>query len=307
MTEPLVLMCCCPACATLFEVADMQLEQHAGLVRCGECERVFNATWHLVDEPDSASPQPIVRTAISPLNQDIDEAALTTITNTLADEPLAALGRSDGESKRRSLSRPKPIAAVQSPRRSEPHLSRLPPEHEQRLGEETAVAVTTAPKKNRSSWVTASFWALASIFFAGVLFLQARVLFFNELAAIPAMRPGLSTLCDFTGCTVPEALHGPALRIVKSAVNLHPDHPGALIVRVHLTNRTLKVLSYPRLQLTLSDHQGIVVGRRTYHPREYGHPDPVEKIPGSYTQIILLNLADPDETAVGFETEVVGT
>jgi hypothetical protein len=33
----------------------------------------------------------------------------------------------------------------------------------------------------------------------------------------------------------------------------------------------------------------------------------VEKIPGSYTQIILLNLADPDETAVGFETEVVGT
>ena len=89
MTEPLVLMCCCPACATLFEVADMQLEQHAGLVRCGECERVFNATWHLVDEPDSVSPQPIVRTEISPLNQDIDEAALTAITTTLADEPLA--------------------------------------------------------------------------------------------------------------------------------------------------------------------------------------------------------------------------
>ena len=303
MTEPLVLMCCCPACATLFEVANVQLEQHAGLVRCGECERVFNATWHLVDEPDSASPQSIVRTESSPLNQDIDEATLTTIRDTLADEPLAELRRSDD----RPLSRPKPIAAGPSPRRSEPRLNRLPSEPEQRLGEETAIAVTTAHKKNRSGWITASFWALASIFFAGVFFLQARVLFFNELAAIPAMRPGLSTLCEFTGCTVPETLHGPALRIVKSAVDLHPDHPGALIVRVHLRNRTLQVLSYPRLQLTLSDHQGAVVGRRTYHPREYGHPDPVEKIPGSYTQIILLNLAAPDETAVGFETEVVGT
>ena len=76
---------------------------------------------------------------------------------------------------------------------------------------------------------------------------------------------------------------------------------------MHLRNLTIQNLSYPRLQLTLSDHQGIVVGRRTYHPREYGHPDPVENIPGSYTQIILLNLAAPDETAVGFETEVVGT
>ena len=301
--EPAVLMCCCPACTTLFEVDNVQLEQHAGLVRCGECERIFNATWHLVDESDSAPPRPITGAEISPLNQAVDKAALNTIRDTLADEPLAELRRYDDE----SLSRPKPIAAVQSPRRSEPRLSPLLPEHEQRLGEETAAPVTPARKSNQSSWITTSLWALASIFFAGVLFLQTRVLFFNELAAIPAMRPGLSTLCEFTGCTVPEALHGPALRIVRSAVDLHPDHPGALIVRVHLRNRTLKVLPYPRLQLTLSDHQGIVVGRRTYHPREYGHPDPAEKIQGSYTQIILLNLAGPDETAVGFETEVVDT
>ena len=303
MTEPAVLMCCCPACTTLFEVDNVQLEQHAGLVRCGECERIFNATWHLVDESDSAPPRPITGAEISPRNQDVDKAALNTIRDTLADEPLAALRRYDDE----SLSRPKPIAAVQSPRRSEPRLSPLLPENEQRLGEETAAPVTPAPKSNQSSWITTSLWALASIFFAGVLFLQTRVLFFNELAAIPAMRPGLSTLCEFTGCTVPEALHGPALRIVRSAVDLHPDHPGALIVRVHLRNRTLKVLPYPRLQLTLSDYQGIVVGRRTYHPREYGHPDPADKIQGSHTQIILLNLAGPDETAVGFETEVVDT
>ena len=301
--EPAVLMCCCPACTTLFEVVKVQLEQHAGLVRCGECERIFNATWHLVDESDSAPPRPITGPEISPLNQDVDKAALNTIRDTLADEPLAELRRNDDE----SLSRPKPIAAVQSPRRSEPRLSRLLPEHEQRLGEETAAPVTPVPKSNQSSWITTSLWALASIFFAGVFFLQTRVLFFNELSAIPAMRPGLSTLCEFTGCTVPEALHGPALRIVRSAVDLHPDHPGALIVRVHLRNRTLKVLPYPRLQLTLSDHQGVVVDRRTYHPREYGHPDPAEKIRGSYTEIILLNLAGPDETAVGFETEVVDT
>src|SRR5690606_25361199 len=40
----------CPKCLTVFSVTEEILAVKAGLVRCGDCENVFNATWNLVDE-----------------------------------------------------------------------------------------------------------------------------------------------------------------------------------------------------------------------------------------------------------------
>src|SRR5690606_13236738 len=43
----------CPKCLTVFSVTEEILAVRAGLVRCGDCENVFNATWNLVDEYDN--------------------------------------------------------------------------------------------------------------------------------------------------------------------------------------------------------------------------------------------------------------
>jgi len=45
----------CPQCGTRFKVSDAQLGAHDGLVRCGRCHEVFNASAHLYD--DQPSPQ----------------------------------------------------------------------------------------------------------------------------------------------------------------------------------------------------------------------------------------------------------
>jgi predicted Zn finger-like uncharacterized protein len=47
----------CPACHTLFRVTAAQLKARAGLVRCGQCTRVFNAEEHRVEQaaPTAAS------------------------------------------------------------------------------------------------------------------------------------------------------------------------------------------------------------------------------------------------------------
>lgn len=54
----------CPACNTRFRVSQEQLDTHQGLVRCGMCQAVFDATQFLHD--DAPSPQldlPIVEDA----------------------------------------------------------------------------------------------------------------------------------------------------------------------------------------------------------------------------------------------------
>ena len=45
----------CPQCGTRFKVTAAQLDAHDGLVRCGHCHEVFNASEHLHD--DQPSPQ----------------------------------------------------------------------------------------------------------------------------------------------------------------------------------------------------------------------------------------------------------
>ncbi|MDH3638666.1 MAG: zinc-ribbon domain-containing protein [Gammaproteobacteria bacterium] len=39
----------CPKCLTVFSATESQLKARDGMVRCGECAAVFNASWHLLD------------------------------------------------------------------------------------------------------------------------------------------------------------------------------------------------------------------------------------------------------------------
>lgn len=55
----------CPSCKTVFAVKEAQLDAHHGLVRCGKCRDIFNASWNLVDgatveasAPAESSPVP---------------------------------------------------------------------------------------------------------------------------------------------------------------------------------------------------------------------------------------------------------
>jgi len=58
----------CPHCDSAFEVSPEELELAFGAVRCGECMKIFNANFHRIDPPDTASqesPEPA-----TPANKD---------------------------------------------------------------------------------------------------------------------------------------------------------------------------------------------------------------------------------------------
>ncbi|BBF83847.1 probable transmembrane protein [Aquitalea magnusonii] len=56
----------CPSCQTRFKVNDQQLSAAKGLVRCGRCAHVFNATEHFVSAEAPAAPSSPVPPAVQP-------------------------------------------------------------------------------------------------------------------------------------------------------------------------------------------------------------------------------------------------
>ena len=140
------------------------------------------------------------------------------------------------------------------------------------------------------------------------LFLQTRYVLFDQLTAIPAARPYLVQVCKNMGCSVPLPLSGPVFRVIETKVDLHPDIPGAVIVEVHLLNRSTQHRSYPAIELALSDRNGRIVGRRTYSPESILTIDDLDKkVPPGADVTVVVNLAQPEDNAVGFEARIVSS
>lgn len=59
----------CPSCNTVFAVSEAQLDAHHGLVRCGKCRDIFNASWNLVD---GSPADPAAAVESSPIPEDDD-------------------------------------------------------------------------------------------------------------------------------------------------------------------------------------------------------------------------------------------
>ena len=148
---------------------------------------------------------------------------------------------------------------------------------------------------------------VATLVVATGLFMQTRYWLFDELSAIPSARAPLKSFCRIAGCSVPAPLIGPAFRVLQTRVDLDPQLPGAVIVKVHLANRTATALPYPAIQLKLTDREGEMIGKRTYTAEEYATATDSKDLPPDGVAVISLHLAGPDKNAVGFEASIINT
>ena len=115
-------------------------------------------------------------------------------------------------------------------------------------------------------------------------------------------------VCKNIGCNVPLPLSGPVFRVIETKVNLHPDIPGVVIVKVRLLNRSTQHRTYPAIELALSDRNGRIVGRRTYSPKSFLTIDDLDKkVPPGADVVVVVNLAQPEDNAVGFEARIVSS
>jgi predicted Zn finger-like uncharacterized protein len=236
----------CPGCATVFRVKPEQLALRAGQVRCGHCKTVFDGVAQAV------SLAPTARTDRD--EPPLDEAALGPPTVTLRDA--------------RALEPAPPPATVPEPETgSALALEQAGTAAEVSYEERFTPVINPSSRRRR-----VILYANAIVVLVLLIFAQAIFHFRDAIAAHwPPARPMLQTLCDAAGCAVHplrDATMG-YLSIEASDLQADPAHRGLLILTATLRNRAAWALSYPYLELTLTDAQDRIVVRRALAPGDY--------------------------------------
>ena len=233
----------CPGCATVFRVKPEQLALRAGQVRCGHCKTVFDGIAQVVSLAPSRSARD---------DPPLDESALGPPTVTLRDA--------------RALE-PAPGAAAEPEVESAPAVEEgaaaVEVPHEDRF------APVVKPSSRRRRLI---LYAIAIVVLVLLIVAQAIFHFRDAIAAHwPPARSVLQTICDAAGCTI-HPLRDAAmgyLSIEASDLQADPAHRGLLILTATLRNRAAWALSYPYLELTLTDAQDRIVIRRALAPADY--------------------------------------
>jgi predicted Zn finger-like uncharacterized protein len=147
-------------------------------------------------------------------------------------------------------------------------------------------------------------WVAATICLVLAVVWQIKTYYLSDLAEIASLRLPLESFCDYAACTVPARTDIKSIDLISTSVDPHPDTPGALRVSANLINRARFAQQFPPLEVTLTDKAGEVVGRRTYLPHEYlsGAPGAMQS---NVVQRADLDLAQPAQTAVGYEIQLV--
>ena len=147
-------------------------------------------------------------------------------------------------------------------------------------------------------------WALGVLFLVLGIVWQIREFYLPDLSRITALRGPLIHFCDYVSCSVPPRSDMKSIDLVGTSVDPHPVTPGALRVSAHLVNRARFTQSFPLLEVTLTDKEGNVVGRRTYLPHEYREEMSNKMIP-NVVERANFDLAQPADSAVGYEIQLV--
>ena len=264
----------CPHCeaAVLLEAAHLNARE--GLVRCGACGEVFNAKWHLTADAGHAAGH-------------------------------AAEGQSPVHTQQNRLRPPAKSGALPNA----PNLPKRP-----------AVSVSADPQTSRANGININgtpyiaprasplsrlLWSVAAFGLLVLLGLQVKYLFTEKYAQHQSHSPFLTAGCELFNCALPARTDSSRLTLTHTRIDLHPFAPGAIRITVKLVNEAVFAQPYPDLQVTLTDWNGRVVGRRTFPPGRYfaeGQPD---TLGSGELGVMLFDIARPHEKAVGFEVNIV--
>lgn len=138
-----------------------------------------------------------------------------------------------------------------------------------------AATPTVAPSFTRNERVAARRgptprWKWPAVI-ALALLLPLQILLADRarLAMDPTWRPLLTTLCGTLRCTLPPWHQPDAFTMLDREVRPAPDAPGVLQIQASFRNDARWAQAWPRLELSLSDADGRVIGSRVFEPQDY--------------------------------------
>ena len=227
----------CPNCNTSFRVTTQQLQASSGQVRCGHCQKIFDAFATLTaQEPQPASQEPAASAAKAP--EENRSAFEPGERAAAADSPMI---RNDGP----QPLRPDPAASLY--------------EWEFRMPESPQRTV---------------LWTVLTLILSIVLAGQAAYAFRTELMVlVPQTRSYYVRFCQSLGCTIGLPKLSNYLHIEASDLKaVDPSHPSEIQLLLSVRNRALIELAYPAFELTLTNSLEEAIARRVFLPAEYLPP-----------------------------------
>ena len=146
-------------------------------------------------------------------------------------------------------------------------------------------------------------WAAAIII--GLLLLPLQFVYFNfdSLARDPGVRPAISSICQLTGCKVPDLHDINRIRSTNLMVRSHPKARNALVVDAIITNRADFKQPFPIMELRFTDLNNEVVAGRYFNPDEYlsGELAGLSIMPSQQPVHIALEIVDPGQQAINYQ------
>jgi predicted Zn finger-like uncharacterized protein len=261
----------CPDCSTRFRVSQSQLDMYQGMVRCGRCQCVFNATTQLHDN----EPSPQLTLALI-----LDEIQ--------AAPPLQAA----------------PIELQAEPIES-PVEQTAPTPDTYNFSQFVIPNKDELPQDNSGITKRKARWPGIAITFLLFIVLLAQTAYFLrvELATyFPGIKPTLVSYCELIGCNIPLPQKIDLLSLESSELESDTKQTGVIMLNALLRNRAPYAQAYPNLELTFTNSMDEVLARRIFPPAEYLKPTEDEKqgISPNYEMGIKLYLNTTDIKPTGY-------
>ncbi len=261
----------CPSCHTHFRVQAEQLAARAGQVRCGRCNRIFDALEYLVEESAQLRAPLTGETAAVQFAATgagfLQESAPARATQAIADAlpPAVAAGTASSPESTRAASEP----ALAAPPEFEP------PEPAAVEAASVAAAVSefdfgpgaaADPARRARRWP----WLLGALLLLALLLAQAAYYYRSALIVLfPQAKPYAVALCANLGCDLPLPRRVEMISIEASDLQADTTNPNVMVLSATLKNRAIFDQQLPLLELTLTDAQDQPVVRRVLAPGDY--------------------------------------
>jgi predicted Zn finger-like uncharacterized protein len=320
----------CPGCTRQFQIHAEHLAAASGQVRCGFCHELFNATERLHDEPLSnekilssiqLEPELESESELEPeLLQELEEEPQFNIpeieepriTELEQDVLISSQKNDDGQELETAISeigiRPsveeiKAKVKQESVENNEPEPTEKPVLETHYDFPEPEV-LREEPIKKRWGWILPLFWSMACLF--ALLVIASQLVWFNRdrlLLEYPELVPYAKQVCKEIDCRLIRQRDARAIKLINRDVRLHPDYQDALLVNAAMKNELPVRQPYPKVQLTLFDTSGSLLGYREFVPDDYLDSSiEIEKgMPIDSPVYFVLEVSGPTAGAVSFE------
>lgn len=151
------------------------------------------------------------------------------------------------------------------------------------------------------------YWAGAGLL--ALLALLAQLVWFNRdpiLLAYPEWLPYAQKICQRLNCSVTRRHNARAIRLIERDVRRHPRYEDSLLARATMLNELAMPQPYPRVQLTLFDTAGALLGYRNFFPADYlaGGLDPVRGMPVNTPVPFEFAISGPSAAVISFEFRI---